>query len=139
MNQTDSKFGRPPPDHSAPLVNTAQRHPQRAVEWQVAASDESDVFGYPKSSVQDCRHGANGDWIAATKNSSRAGIKVDYPDCRLVSGIEGRHGAFINAYDVLSNHWNAMAGERALVTLKLPQCRACLGSTDIPNVSAANL
>jgi hypothetical protein len=61
MNQTDSEFGRPPPDHSAPLVNTAQWHPQPAVEWQVAASNESNVFRYPDSGVQDCRHGANGD------------------------------------------------------------------------------
>jgi hypothetical protein len=121
------------------LVNTAQWHPQRAVEWQIAASDDSNVFGYPKSSVQDCRHGADGDWITATKNSSRPRIKVDHPDRCLVSGIGGRHGTFINAYDVFSSHWNAMAGEHSLVPLKLPRCRACLGSTDIRNVSAANL
>jgi len=53
LNQTDSEFGRPPPDHSAPLVNTAHWHPQRAVEGQIAASDDSNVFGYPQSSVQE--------------------------------------------------------------------------------------
>jgi hypothetical protein len=60
-NQTDREFGGPPADRSAALVNTAQWHSQRTVEWQVAASNESNVFRYPKSSIQDCRHGTNGD------------------------------------------------------------------------------
>jgi hypothetical protein len=64
----------------------------------------------------------------ATENSGRARIKVDHPDCCLISGVGGGHGTFINAYDVFSSHWNA---ERSLVSLKLPQCRTCLDSTDI--------
>jgi hypothetical protein len=138
MNYTDSDLGCTLPYRSAALVALLNGTRSELLNKEVTATDNSNVFRYPKSSIQDRCHGPNRDWITTTKDSCRARVKVDDPHGRPVSSVGGRHVGFISAYDVFGIHWNAMAGERSLVPLKPPQRPAHLSSADVCNVSISD-